>query len=114
LMALQRRISRARNRRMIGEEAPVLVEGPSPETDLLWQGRFSTQAPEIDGVALINDFEGAEPRAGQMRRLRITEAHDYDLIGTLLAGTEADSMAAPPLAPGLIQIASMSPQIPVR
>jgi ribosomal protein S12 methylthiotransferase len=114
LMALQRRISRARNRRMIGEEAPVLVEGPSPETDLLWQGRFSTQAPEIDGVALINDFEGAEPRAGQMRRLRITEAHDYDLVGTLLAGTEADSMAAPPLAPGLIQIASMSPQIPVR
>jgi ribosomal protein S12 methylthiotransferase len=114
LMALQRRISRARNRRMIGEEAPVLVEGPSPETDLLWQGRFATQAPEIDGVALINDFEGAEPRAGQMRRLRITEAHDYDLIGTLLAGTEADSMAAPPLAPGLIQIASMSPQIPVR
>jgi ribosomal protein S12 methylthiotransferase len=114
LMALQRRISRARNRRMIGEEAPVLVEGPSPETDLLWQGRFSTQAPEIDGVALINDFEGAEPRAGQMRRLRITEAHDYDLIGTLLAGTEADSVAAPPLAPGLIQIASPAPQIPVR
>jgi len=39
----------------------VLVEGPSPDTDLLWQARMSTQAPEIDGTVLINDFEGAEP-----------------------------------------------------
>ncbi len=46
---------------------------------------MSTQAPEIDGVTLINDFEGAEPRPGEMRRLRITEAHDYDVVGTLLA-----------------------------
>ena len=44
-----------------------------------------TQAPEIDGVTLINDFEGDEPRPGEIRRLRITEAHDYDLVGTLLA-----------------------------
>ncbi|HYL74587.1 MAG TPA: 30S ribosomal protein S12 methylthiotransferase RimO, partial [Bryobacteraceae bacterium] len=47
LMALQRRISQARNRRMIGQEVDVLVEGPSEETDLLWQARMSTQAPEI-------------------------------------------------------------------
>ena len=44
----------------------------------------ATQAPEIDGVCLINDVEGAEPRPGQIRRLRVTEAHDYDLVGTLL------------------------------
>jgi ribosomal protein S12 methylthiotransferase len=48
-----------------------------------------TQAPEIDGVTMINDFEGAEPRAGEIRRLRITEAHDYDVVGTLLPPTEA-------------------------
>ena len=97
LMALQRKISKARNREMIGAEVPVLVEGPSPETDLLWQARMSSQAPEIDGVTLINDFEGAEPKPGEMRRLLITEAHDYDIVGTLLAGK-----AAQPL--GLIQI----------
>jgi ribosomal protein S12 methylthiotransferase len=84
LMALQRRISRARNRRMIGQEVDVLVEGPSEETDLLWQGRMPTQAPEIDGVSLINDVQGAPPRAGEFRRLRITEAHDYDLVGALV------------------------------
>jgi ribosomal protein S12 methylthiotransferase len=49
------------------------------------------QAPEIDGVTLINDYEGAEPRSGEIRRLRITEAHDYDMVGTLLPETEKRS-----------------------
>lgn len=87
LMALQRKISRARNRKLVGAEVPVLVEGVSEETDLLWQARTTSQAPEIDGVTLINDFEGDPPRAGEIRTLRITEAHDYDLVGTLLPGT---------------------------
>jgi ribosomal protein S12 methylthiotransferase len=82
LMALQRKIARTRNRKLVGSEVAVLVSGLSPETDLLWEGRMPTQAPEIDGVTLINDFEGEPPRAGQIRRLRITEAHDYDLVGT--------------------------------
>jgi ribosomal protein S12 methylthiotransferase len=86
LMAVQRKIARARNRQLIGSETPVLVEGVSKETDLLWEARLPTQAPEIDGVTLINDFEGAEPKPGEIRPLRITEAHDYDLVGTLLAG----------------------------
>ena len=101
LMAIQRRIARARNRRLVGSEVPVLVEGPSEETDLLWSARMSTQAPEIDGVTLINDFEGGEPVAGEMRTLRITEAHDYDVVGTLLPGTEAPPR---PMASPLIQI----------
>jgi ribosomal protein S12 methylthiotransferase len=95
LMAIQRRIARARNRKMIGLELPVIVEGLSKETDLLWEGRLTTQAPEIDGVTLINDFEGAEPRQGEIRRLRITESHDYDLVGTLLPSTESVPRFAP-------------------
>ena len=82
LMAIQRKIARARNRALVGSEVPVLVDGLSTETDLLWESRMATQAPEIDGVTLINDFEGSEPRPGEIRRLRITEAHDYDVVGT--------------------------------
>ncbi|HXB71551.1 MAG TPA: 30S ribosomal protein S12 methylthiotransferase RimO [Candidatus Acidoferrales bacterium] len=89
LMAVQRKIARARNRSLVGSEVPVLVEGLSDDTDLLWKARMQTQAPEIDGVTLINDFEGAEPSPGEIRRLRITEAHDYDVVGTLLSPTEA-------------------------
>jgi ribosomal protein S12 methylthiotransferase len=98
LMAIQRKIARRRNRELVGAEVPVLVEGPSAETDLLWSARMSTQAPEIDGVTLINDFDGAEPRAGEMRTLRITETHDYDVVGALLAPSEpAVRMAPSPL-----------------
>ncbi len=89
LMAVQRRIARARNRALIGQEVEVLVDGPSPETDLLWQARMSTQAPEIDGVCYINDFDGAAPQTGEIRRMQITDAHDYDLVGRLAASTES-------------------------
>ena len=102
LMALQRKIACSWNHRFIGSEVPVLVEGRSKETDLLWEARMPTQAPEIDGVTLINDFEGAEPKPGEMRRLRITEAHDYDLVGTLLAGDAGRPPAGPSIP--LIQI----------
>jgi ribosomal protein S12 methylthiotransferase len=103
LMALQRKISRARNRLLVGAELPVLVEGPSPETDLLWQARLATQAPEIDGVCLVNDFEGAAPAAGQMRKLRITRAQDYDLFGTLLeAPANEEAGVASPANPFVI------------
>jgi ribosomal protein S12 methylthiotransferase len=95
LMVIQKKIVRARNRKLAGSEFSVLVEGRSPETDLLWQGRLTTQAPEIDGVVLINDFEGAEPSQGEIRLLRITESHDYDLVGTLLAATETAPRFAP-------------------
>ncbi len=98
LMAIQRKIARKRNRQMVGNEVPVLVSGLSQETDLLWEGRMSTQAPEIDGVTLINDFEGSEPSPGEIRRLLITEAHDYDVVGTLLAATEPPpKLASAPL-----------------
>jgi ribosomal protein S12 methylthiotransferase len=102
LMAIQRKISRARNRALVGQEVPVLVEGLSEETDLLWTARMTSQAPEIDGATLINDVEGAAPSAGEIRRLRITEAHDYDVVGTLLAPTESAPTFA---APSLVQIA---------
>jgi ribosomal protein S12 methylthiotransferase len=105
IMAIQKKIARARNRKLVGTETAVLVEGPSQETDLLWEARMATQAPEIDGVALINDFEAAPPRAGEIRRLRITQAHDYDVVGTLLEPTESAPAVAEPSAPGLIQIA---------
>jgi ribosomal protein S12 methylthiotransferase len=98
LMALQRRISLARNRQLVGREFPVLIEGPSKETELLWEGRLPTQAPEIDGVCLVNDFGPGDARPGEMRRLRVTEAHDYDLVGELVDAPEQFYTPAPQLA----------------
>jgi ribosomal protein S12 methylthiotransferase len=117
LMALQRKISKRRNRGLVGKTVDVLVEGVSPETDLLWQGRQPGQAPEIDGVTLINDFEGEAPKRGEIRKLLITEAHDYDVLGTLLPGDESYTPIQPPA--GLINIQAapafvIPNQIPAR
>ncbi len=94
LMALQRKISRRRNRALVGRELPVLIEGPSPDSALVWQARLETQAPDIDGVCYVGDPGPRAPRAGQFRRIRITKAHDYDLVGSLTH----DPPAAPPPA----------------
>ena len=101
LMALQRKISRASNRRLVGREVPVLVEGPSEDSELVWQARMATQAPEIDGVCYISDPGEAPLRAGEFRRMRIVKAHDYDLTGEL-----TDEGLAAPVgpAPALVQI----------
>ncbi|HKP84954.1 MAG TPA: 30S ribosomal protein S12 methylthiotransferase RimO [Blastocatellia bacterium] len=85
LMKEQARISRRRNRRLIGQRVKVLLEGRSKETDLLLEGRMETQAPEIDGSVLINDApEGGDFRPGQFVTVEITEAHEHDLIGQII------------------------------
>ena len=69
---------------MPGKRYPLLVEGQSEESDLLWQGRLESQAPRIDGVVLINDVEGAPPNPGDFRNVEITQTLDYDLIGKVV------------------------------
>ncbi len=85
LMSAQRKIARAANRAKIGRTFPILVEGTSPESDLLWQGRLPGQAPEIDGHVLINDCASEIHGPGCFGRVEITAAHDYDLVGRLVA-----------------------------
>jgi len=91
LMGLQRKISRAKNRNLVGQEMQVLVEGPSADSELVWEARLPTQAPDIDGVCYISE-PGEQPlRAGEFRTMRIVKAHDYDLTGDLIGGPELDA-----------------------
>jgi len=84
LMSLQRKISRAKNRALIGQEFQVLVEGPTEDSELVWEARLSTQAPDIDGVCYISDPGESPLRSGDIRTMRIVEAHDYELTGELI------------------------------
>ena len=85
LMKEQARISRRKNRKLVGQRVKVLLEGKSKESDLLLEGRMETQAPEIDGSILINDApEGADVRPGEFVTVEITEAHEHDLIGSIV------------------------------
>ncbi len=101
LMALQRKISRRRNRELVGRELPVLIEGPSADSPLVWQARLESQAPDIDGVCYVADPGPQAPQPGQFRRMRIRKAHDYDLVGDL---TDEAPAIAPPAAPGPFRI----------
>jgi ribosomal protein S12 methylthiotransferase len=103
LMALQRKISRAKNRTLIGREFRVLVEGPTEDSELVWEARLSTQAPDIDGVCYISDPGESPLRPGDFRTMRIVEAHDYELTGELI-DAPADSSAP---ADGLFHIAQL-------
>jgi len=84
LMSLQRKISRAKNRALVGREFRVLVEGPTEDSELVWEARLSTQAPDIDGVCYISDPGESPLRSGDFRTMRIVEAHDYELTGELI------------------------------
>ena len=86
LMRLQQSISRKSRATQIGRRFDLLVEGPSEETPLLWEGRTQHQAPEIDGQVYINDFGPFEQlHPGQFYQCEITESQDYDLVGKIIA-----------------------------
>lgn len=88
LMKIQQRVSRKAKMDWVGREIQVLVEGESEETPLLWEGRSQFHAPEIDGTVYINDFGPNETLgAGQFYRCEITEAHDYDVVARVVAGS---------------------------
>jgi ribosomal protein S12 methylthiotransferase len=86
LMRQQNAISRKARKAMVGRSFDLLVEGPSEETPLLWEGRTHHQAPEIDGKVYINDFGPFEELdRGQFYRCEITESQDYDLVGRIIS-----------------------------
>ncbi|MEO7539684.1 MAG: TRAM domain-containing protein, partial [Pyrinomonadaceae bacterium] len=85
LMKEQAKISQQLNKAKIGNTYKVLFEGLSRESDLLFQGRLEGQTDEIDGYIFINDMpEDLEPTIGAIYNVRITEAHEYDLVGAII------------------------------
>lgn len=108
LMSLQRGISREANQALLGRELEVLVEGPSEEHELVLQGRHAGQAPDVDGHVFLSE---GEARPGELRRVTITQASDYDLVGELhelpdpAAGGPAKPRARPKKKVGLRVVA---------
>ena len=85
IMGIQKKISSKSLRNYVGQFVPVLVKGRSEESELLYEGRLSTQAPEVDGLVYIND---GPVRAGEIQLVEITDSFDYDLVGRVIAKSE--------------------------
>ena len=82
IMARQQRIVAARQQSRIGTDVAVLIDGPSPEHELVLQGRLEGQAPDIDPVVYLTDCDPSLYGRGDLIRARIVGAQGYDLLAT--------------------------------
>ncbi len=80
LMARQRNIVAARQQARLGERTRLVVDGQSPEHELVLQGRLPGQAPEIDPVVYLTECDPSSIAKGAFIDVEIVGAQDYDLV----------------------------------
>lgn len=81
IMTLQQQIAFAKNEKKVGQIFSGLLLGNSSESDLLLEARLKSQAPEVDGVVLIND---GTAKFGDFVKIEVTETAGYDLVGKIV------------------------------
>jgi ribosomal protein S12 methylthiotransferase len=116
LMAIQQKITRRRLRGLAGERVQAMLEGPSKDTDLIWEARMEGMAPEIDGKVNITEIAGVNevdqlPPPGTMATVEITGAQDYDLLGRVIEFERAGLTRAPALDAVRNNLVSISPAL---
>jgi ribosomal protein S12 methylthiotransferase len=104
LMAIQKKISARKLRKRVGQRLEVMLDGPSQETDLVWEGRLEGMAPEIDGKVYVTEFVGLSdgnelPEPGTLAMIEITAAKEYDLIGRVIEWEAPRRARRPKLPP---------------
>lgn len=89
LMLLQGGISKSKNDARVGQTLPVLVEGPSEESDLVMVGRHAGQAPDVDGVVYLSQggLSDGPVMPGTLCTAKIVSATDYDLLAEVDASS---------------------------
>jgi ribosomal protein S12 methylthiotransferase len=80
LMARQKKVVLHSNRARVGTTVKVLIDGPSPEHEMVLQGRMEGQAPDIDSVVYLTDYDPSGFRPGDLINARIVDARGYDLV----------------------------------
>jgi ribosomal protein S12 methylthiotransferase len=100
LMQRQKGIVSAAQRARIGEDVTLLVDGPSPEHELVLQARLEGQAPDIDPCVYLTDCAPETYSAGDLIRARVVRARGYDLVAVPQPQPplrrEPDTVAHPP------------------
>jgi ribosomal protein S12 methylthiotransferase len=85
LMARQKKIVALAHKGRIGTMAPVLIDGPSEEHEMVLQGRLEGQAPDIDSVVYLTDCDPTAHAPGTLVETRLVDARGYDLVAAPLA-----------------------------
>jgi ribosomal protein S12 methylthiotransferase len=80
LMDLQAGILARRHAERLGETARVMIDGPSPESPLVLQGRLEGQAPDIDAVVYLDQCDASAFSPGEVIDARLSDARGYDFV----------------------------------
>jgi len=80
IMRLQKQIVTRARRAQVGQVVPVMVDGPSPDSDLVVVGRLEGQAPDIDSQVIFSDCDPSTLPSGTVVQARVLAARGYDLI----------------------------------
>ena len=81
IMELQQEIAFDKSEAMIGRELIVMIEGKIAG-EPAYVGRTYMDAPEIDGSIFVSTDE--ELMSGDLVRVKVTGANEYDLIGEII------------------------------
>jgi ribosomal protein S12 methylthiotransferase len=81
-MEVQRVVSEKRMQRKVGRTLDVLIDEADKAQAI---GRSSADAPEIDGQVFVGNLGRKRLKAGDMVKVKIERAEDYDLFGSLVA-----------------------------
>ena len=85
LMAAQKRLVIAAQKRRIGQQVRLVVDGPSAEHELVLRGRLEGQAPDIDPLVYLTDCDPSDLTPGQFLTAEITGSRGYDLLARPLS-----------------------------
>lgn len=81
LVNLQSEIAERKNKRLLGQEIEVMIDGISSESEYLLEGRTRGQALEIDGKVLTTD---GTAKPGEIVKVKFEQNFEYDFVGPIV------------------------------
>ncbi len=84
LMAAAKAVTVEENRRLVGQELDVLIEGRPEDGSEWYAGRSFRDAPEVDGLVLV---KARDLPVGELVRVRVERSLAYDLLARPIGDT---------------------------
>lgn len=81
LINLQGQIVEEKNKKLLGLEVEVLIDGLSSESEYMLEGRLRAQALDIDGKVLTTD---GTAQVGELVKVVLEQNFGYDFIGSIV------------------------------
>jgi ribosomal protein S12 methylthiotransferase len=85
IMRVQQEVVETRLAARVGERTRIMIDGRSPESDLVLTGRLEGQAPDIDAVVYLDECDPSAFPAGTVIDAVITGARGYDIVARPVA-----------------------------